>query len=54
MEKEKYTHDEKCTNCSYINNFNIPKGIRINDYIQEQECFRCGCNLHVSKKKIFS
>lgn len=33
----------KCGNCGVNIFIEIPKGVTVNDYLQDKECEKCGC-----------
>lgn len=48
-EQEIYNYRELCSNCKEYNSLNIPKGIKVEDYLsknpKENTCYICGCEL---------
>jgi len=42
---ETYTVDKACSNCKINNRLIIVKGTKIEVYLKERKCFKCGCDL---------
>ena len=41
--EREYPAKVRCTNCMTVYYIAIPKGFKIKDYIQKEECPNCGC-----------
>lgn len=43
MTEEIYEYDKECSNCEEENEFEIPKGKTVNDFMIGQRCSNCDC-----------
>jgi len=46
--KETYSTCIVCSNCHLGFSWNVPWGIRVEDFAERTECLVCGCKLRVS------
>ncbi|MFA6460992.1 MAG: hypothetical protein WCV90_01895 [Candidatus Woesearchaeota archaeon] len=40
-----YNNPLRCTNCNFMGEYQIPKGVTIVDFILNSHCLNCGCKL---------
>jgi hypothetical protein len=48
----KYKIDIICENCNHRENISIPKGIKVNDFLKEKECSKCGLKMLLYPKDV--